>query len=45
MPESVMLHGARAELTDSYPEAEGRPHSVRLSSAGKQQELEPWPSA
>ncbi len=45
LPESVMLHGARAELTDSYPEAEGRPHSVRLSSAGKQQELEPWPSA
>ena len=39
MPESVMLHGARAELTDSHPEAEGRPHSVRLSSSGKQREL------
>jgi hypothetical protein len=39
LPESVLLHGARAELTDSYPEAEGRPHSVRLSSAGKQRQL------
>ena len=43
LPESIMLHGARAELTDAYPEAEGRPHSVRLSSAGQRRQFHPSP--